>query len=575
MESRILVSYFLNSIKAEEATEHTMLRSAVFLALVVAASGANHHLRSAPSGQDATFAAAEGLEPASTGPSAPAAPTAPSAPAVPFAPASTATADPSAEAKSTLTQIRKAVNDVSASYGAKMTDIKKMHAETAAAILAKAAPPTTSAPTTPAPTTSTTPAPTTTTTTTEAPWVHLPLNTPIEAEWGRSKKFYAAKVASVNKDTKTYNVLFDDGDKRNNLAPDQVRKQVPCPLETEGYNVDAQVKAKWGKSFYDGKISKVRNANGKCTYDITFADGDKKYQMVPENIKVETKKPADKPLRPICQACVDNGFRSMEQAQNMQENDCTNTVITELVKAKKGSTRELQGISADTLVSMIVRGICRTVLDKNIKKLTEVAKMSEKNCRDAVIDVLVKKSGKSGSYVFDLEKLKSEELTAMINGEDYKEKKMLEKMGDAKAARKDKRAEAEEIKDAAKVAKQEAKDAKKINDAKNNKDNKDAKEIIAEKVAAVADKFADVKDSRDAKKAAKDATQAEKEAEEDRQDEEEDKAKEKKKADKAKAREEEKQRKEAEDAKEDEEKEKKREARKNQRNERRGGRRGR
>lgn len=461
------------------------MRLLLALALVVAASGTS--LRSAPSSQDAAFAAAEGLEPASTGPSAPTAPTAPAAPAVPFAPASTATADPSAEAKSTLSQIRKAVNDVSASYGAKMSDIKKVHAETAAAILAKAVPPTTSAPTTPAPTTSTTPAPTTTTTTTEAPWAHLPLNTPIEAEWGRSKKFYAAKVASVNMDTKTYNVLFDDGDKRNNLAPDQVRKQVPCPMETEGYNVDAQVKAKWGKNFYDGKISKVRNSNGKCTYDIIFEDGDKKYQMVPENIKVETKKPANKPLRPICQACVDNGFRSMAQAQDMQENDCTNTVITELVKAKKGNTRELQGISADTLVSMIVRGICRTVLDRNLKKLAEVAKMSENNCRDTIIDVLLKKSGKSGSYVFDLQKLKSEQLTAMINGEDHKEKKMLEKMGDAKAALKNKRAEADEIKDAAKVAKQEAKDAKKISDAKNNKDAKDAKESIAEKAAAVAD----------------------------------------------------------------------------------------
>ena len=74
----------------------------------------------------------------------------------------------------------------------------------------------------------------------------------------------------------------------HSLVP-QVCAYTACSDPQPDYALGASADARWGSKFYPGKIGKIRNVCGKCTYDMHFADGDKKYGMIAANIRPKEK----------------------------------------------------------------------------------------------------------------------------------------------------------------------------------------------------------------------------------------------------------------------------------------------
>ena len=136
----------------------------------------------------------------------------------------------------------------------------------------------------------------TTTTTTAGPgqlsntstavWEHLAVGTKIDSMYRKTTQWYPATVSNVDKAGRTYDVKYDDGEVGTARKPAQVCARKACD-NTPSFAAGAVIEAKWGSTFYGGKIAKVRNTCGKCTYDVTFNDGDNKYAMVPANIKAD------------------------------------------------------------------------------------------------------------------------------------------------------------------------------------------------------------------------------------------------------------------------------------------------
>jgi hypothetical protein len=125
------------------------------------------------------------------------------------------------------------------------------------------------------------------------------------------------------------------------------------------------------------------------------------------------------PLSPICKACAENGFRTIAEVEVMGEEDCKNTVIVELAKAKRAAEGVLQRRAldgADRLIPMIIgNGVCRSALDTNLRTRAQVARMPEDDCRNTVIGAIAKhmteKDGaKAASVVPALQAKSSDEL---------------------------------------------------------------------------------------------------------------------------------------------------------------------
>jgi hypothetical protein len=160
------------------------------------------------------------------------------------------------------------------------------------------------------PTATTTVAPTTTstTTTTMDPWADpMKVGTRVDAQWGAGEQWYSGRIDSVSYYDRTYRVRFDDGDIEKKRTSAQVCRQADCVEGKAGsgvknapsspqagaggpqlwsYELNARVTARWGKALYPGKISKIRNKCGLCTYDVLFDDGDSKYGMVVDDVNV-------------------------------------------------------------------------------------------------------------------------------------------------------------------------------------------------------------------------------------------------------------------------------------------------
>jgi hypothetical protein len=62
-----------------------------------------------------------------------------------------------------------------------------------------------------------------------------------------------------------------------------------CSDPQPDYALGASVDARWGSTFYSGKIGTIRNVCGRCSYDVHFDDGDKKYGVVAANIRPKEK----------------------------------------------------------------------------------------------------------------------------------------------------------------------------------------------------------------------------------------------------------------------------------------------
>ena len=159
------------------------------------------------------------------------------------------------------------------------------------------------------PTATTTAAPptTSTTTTTMDPWEDpMKVGTRVDAQWGAGEQWYSGRIDAVSYYDRTYRVRFDDGDIEKKRTAAQVCRQADCTEGKTGrsdqnalsvpqarggpqlwpYEMNARVTALWGKALYPGKISKIRNKCGTCTYDVLFDDGDSKYGMVVDNVNV-------------------------------------------------------------------------------------------------------------------------------------------------------------------------------------------------------------------------------------------------------------------------------------------------
>ena len=77
---------------------------------------------------------------------------------------------------------------------------------------------------------------TTTTTTTKPVWKHLAVGAKVDAQWGTGDKWFAGKIADVNKVDKTYAVKYDDGDYDKKRKPEQVRNDhAVCVGSESGY----------------------------------------------------------------------------------------------------------------------------------------------------------------------------------------------------------------------------------------------------------------------------------------------------------------------------------------------------
>jgi hypothetical protein len=112
------------------------------------------------------------------------------------------------------------------------------------------------------------------------------VGTKVDVQYRKTTQWYPATVSNVDKAGRTYDVKYDDGEVGTARKPAQVCARKACD-STPSFAVGAAVEAKWGSTFYGGKIAKVRNTCGKCSYDVTFNDGDNKYAMVPANIKAK------------------------------------------------------------------------------------------------------------------------------------------------------------------------------------------------------------------------------------------------------------------------------------------------
>ena len=109
---------------------------------------------------------------------------------------------------------------------------------------------------------------------TEAPKPKFSAGDLIECQLPEWNEYFKGVVNRYNVSDRTYAVHFDDGERRENVDEQFIRKLVII-----NYSVDETVEAKcigWTK-YYKGKVTKVKNAN---KYDVLFADGERKMNVL-------------------------------------------------------------------------------------------------------------------------------------------------------------------------------------------------------------------------------------------------------------------------------------------------------
>ena len=106
----------------------------------------------------------------------------------------------------------------------------------------------------------------------------------VEAMCDEWKKYYNGKIINLNSDG-TYNITFDDGEQKTNVTKNQ--------LKQFSLKINDQVEAtcdEWKNVYYKGKIT---NVNSTGTYNITFNDGERKYGVEKNKIKGFTLVPIE------------------------------------------------------------------------------------------------------------------------------------------------------------------------------------------------------------------------------------------------------------------------------------------
>jgi hypothetical protein len=112
----------------------------------------------------------------------------------------------------------------------------------------------------------------------------------VKAQFKGKGRFYPGKIVKENRNG-TYNVLFDDGDKDNEVELASIERIAGTSSrdasDTEGggkFEVGSKVEARYkGKTrYYPGRIARVR-LNG--TYDVDYDDGEKEASVAKDLIK--------------------------------------------------------------------------------------------------------------------------------------------------------------------------------------------------------------------------------------------------------------------------------------------------
>ena len=100
----------------------------------------------------------------------------------------------------------------------------------------------------------------------------------VEAKCGNWKKYYPGKIETVNGDG-TVNILFLDGDRRENVSPSCVKKAGPSVSVNDIVKCQFRGKTQW----YNAQVKAV-HADGTC--DIVYLDDKTEDHLVPaERIK--------------------------------------------------------------------------------------------------------------------------------------------------------------------------------------------------------------------------------------------------------------------------------------------------
>lgn len=113
----------------------------------------------------------------------------------------------------------------------------------------------------------------------------FPLNALVEARFkAKTGAFYPGVVTGYS--DSAYDIAFDDGDTRNDVPEDEVRARDSALKHAVYSKIEARFKAKTG-AYYPGTVTS-RNTS---SYNVQFNDGDKR-EKVPENeIRARTKTP--------------------------------------------------------------------------------------------------------------------------------------------------------------------------------------------------------------------------------------------------------------------------------------------
>ena len=119
-------------------------------------------------------------------------------------------------------------------------------------------------------------------------------NDKVEAKIKGWTKFYAGKITKKHSDG-TYDILFDDGDRKRNILESQIRllgaKSKHTKHKNGKYRPGDRVEAKvsgWTK-YYAGEITRVHPDD---TYDVKFDDGERKSKVLERQIRLEASSSA-------------------------------------------------------------------------------------------------------------------------------------------------------------------------------------------------------------------------------------------------------------------------------------------
>jgi len=107
-------------------------------------------------------------------------------------------------------------------------------------------------------------------------------------------KYYGGEIIHVDSRNGTFSIKFDDGERKAGVTEEELEQTVEDP----GYKVGDRIEAKckgWTKYF----AGNITHDHGNGTYDLSFDDGDKKKKVPHTQIKLAPPKPKPKKRKQV------------------------------------------------------------------------------------------------------------------------------------------------------------------------------------------------------------------------------------------------------------------------------------